>query len=124
MEDNTTPSGGLYGTLSSYSNGKIYIIRTKLSDECYIGSTIQPLKKRYNDHKNDGSNSKILFEKYGYDNCYIELLENYPCENKTELRKREGEYMKMYWDKCVNKNIAGRDIKEYQIEYFEANKDK
>jgi hypothetical protein len=32
--------------------------------------------------------------KYGIENCKIELVEAYPCENKEELRKREGYWIK------------------------------
>ena len=34
-----------------------------------------------------------LFDKYGIENCKIELVENYPCSSKEELLKREGEYI-------------------------------
>jgi len=41
----------------------------------------------------------------------IELVENYPCTCKKELREREGYYQLNY--KYINKVIAGRTIKEW-----------
>ena len=63
----------------------------------------------------------------------IELLENYPCENKEELLKKEGEHIRN--NDCVNKRIAGRTnkewrednkkhLKEYAKEYCENNREK
>jgi hypothetical protein len=47
-----------------------------------------------------------------FENCYIELVENYPCNSKNELCRREGEIIRA--TTCVNKNIAGRTINEYR----------
>ena len=41
----------------------------------------------------------------------IELIEEYKCENAEELRRREGELIKQL--NCVNKQIAGRGVKQY-----------
>jgi hypothetical protein len=35
--------------------------------------------------------------------AYIELLLNYPCNNKTELENKEKDYMKCYYNICVNR---------------------
>tara|TARA_R110001632_G_scaffold173163_1_gene292583 strand:- start:5411 stop:5875 length:465 start_codon:yes stop_codon:yes gene_type:complete len=48
----------------------------------------------------------------------IELIEDYPCANKTELARREGIIMKEYMnndemDNVVNYLIAGRTSAEY-----------
>ena len=48
------------------------------------------------------------------DNCKIELIENYCCECKEELLRREGHYIRE--NECVNKLIAGRTKKEYKSE--------
>ena len=53
-----------------------------------------------------------------WDNWYIELFENFPCNSKEELNKREGEIIREIG--TVNKQIAGRTKKEY----YEDNKDK
>ena len=77
--------------------------------------------------------SFLLFQEFGTDNCKIELIEEYPCENLEQLIKKEGEYIKKTID-CVNKCVVGRsskeyheehkdNIKEWKTQYYEANKD-
>ena len=63
------------------------------------------------------------------DNWYIELYEKFPCNDKKELHKREGEVIREIG--TLNINIAGRDIKQYnddtkekRKEYYEDNKEK
>ena len=99
--------------MPDYQKGKIYKLWSPQGeeDEIYIGSTCDKLYKRKNAHKQKTSlcKSKILFEKY--DDVRIELVEDYPCNNKQELNKKEGEYIRE--NKCLNKQIAGRTLKEY-----------
>jgi Zn ribbon nucleic-acid-binding protein len=92
--------------MPDYKNGKIYKLWSPEGDEIYIGSTIQPLYARLSAHKTKGPtcSSKILFEKY--DDVRIELIECVPCDNKEQLTKKEGEYIRKL--DCVNRNIAGR----------------
>ena len=107
--------------MPDYKNGKIYKVWSPEGDDIYIGSTVQPLYKRFHTHKvNTSCRSKILFEKY--DDVRIELIECVPCDNKEQLTKKEGEYIRN--NNCVNKQIAGRTMKEYCKEYRENNKDK
>ena len=119
-----------------YKNGKIYSIRSYQTDKIYIGSTTQPLSKRFSCHKSyykqylNGKHSYITsFEILQFEDAYIELIEELSCENKEQLCKREGELIRLY--NCVNKSIAGRTEKEWKIEnkekikeYREQNKDK
>jgi len=126
-----------------YKNGKIYKIVDIGYTKMYIGSTTQPLYKRFSKHKKDyirwknNKHNKItvfyIFEEFGIDNCKIELIEECPCENKNQLERKEGEHIKN--NNCVNKNIAGRTkqeyikdkkdkIAEYGKEYREINRDK
>lgn len=92
----------------------------------YIGSTVLPLKKRftYDRCHSRVENYKrrplytIVNEKYGGDwsTFYIELYETCPCNNKEELDRKEGYMIRelMSGDMHVlNKNIAGRTVKEY-----------
>jgi hypothetical protein len=109
--------------MSDYSQSKVYIIRCDETEEVYIGSTIQTLSERLKSHKNDYRkwlNNRFpyvsSFEIVKYDSCSIELLEYYQCNNGDELRKKEGEYIRKYSDKCVNMRIAGRSKKEYREE--------
>ena len=108
-----------------YENGKIYrIVGNVQNSKCYIGSTVQPLSKRMGGHRGDYKRfqdrlktktmSFDLFDEYGIENCSIILIENYPCETKEELLKRE-----RYWietTECVNKIVPTRTIQEYQQE--------
>jgi len=103
--------------MNKYHGGKIYTLRSPSTDKIYIGSTTQPLWKRKGQHKVKKAN-----ELSQLDDFYIELLENFKCENRNELNKREGELIRAN-DKCVNKYIAGRTHKEWSKEWYENNKE-
>lgn len=120
----------------NYQNSKIYVIRSHQTEKIYIGSTVNELRIRFQQHKSHYK-TKIRncssFEIIKYDDCYIELYEKYPCNDKDELRKREGEIIRSL--DCVNKYIAGRTANEYhkqnrdkilekQKEYEKKNKEK
>jgi len=106
---------------NKYHNGKIYTIRSHKTDMFYIGSTVQPISKRFSEHKIErNTTSKIIFD---FGDAYYELLENFKCENKDQLNKREGELIRLNKDKCVNINIPCRPRKEWVIEYREKNKE-
>lgn len=117
--------------MSKYINAKIYVIKSPDSDR-YIGSTISSLSVRFSTHKSEykrWKDHKIgnvtifqMFEKYGVDNCKIELIENYPCNSKKELERREGELIKST-EKCVNKLVAGRTQQEYHKDNLQKRRD-
>ena len=106
----------------NYNNGKIYKITDIAYTKMYIGSTTQSLSRRFSKHKanykvwKDGkygkSTSYDLFDEFGIENCKIELIEEYECENKSQLERKEGEHIKL--NECVNKIVAGRTPKEYR----------
>jgi hypothetical protein len=97
--------------MPNYQKGKIYKLWSPQGNEIYIGSTINPLSKRFNDHKTQlDCSSKYLFE--NYDVVKIELIEEFPCNNKMELNRREGEHIRN--NECLNRCIAGRTKKEYK----------
>jgi len=110
--------------MPNYQNSKIYSIRSHLTDDVYIGSTIETLANRLAGHKRNYkkwlnkttnyTSSFKLIEK-DFENCYIELVENYPCNSKNELCRREGEIIRA--TTCVNKCIAGRTDKEYREDH-------
>lgn len=81
-------------TTNKYSNGKIYRLVNNVDDKEYIGSTIQTLTQRKSGHRvkakkhADRRVYKHLNE-IGFDNVEIILLENFPCSNKDELKRRE-----------------------------------
>jgi hypothetical protein len=103
--------------MSDYSQGKIYILKSKNTEDVYIGSTKYTLEERFHTHmvnyykwlRKKGYCSSIEIIKHG--EPYIELLELYPCNTKKELRLKEGEYQRMI--DSVNIRIEGRTKKEW-----------
>jgi hypothetical protein len=106
--------------MSDYQKGKIYKLWSPSKNLVYYGSTIETLTQRLSKHKYD-------YKKYNEDNTKkyttsflvlecedykIELLEEYACNNKQQLLKKESEYIKI--NECVNKFIPDRTNKEYQ----------
>jgi len=85
---------------NKYIDGKIYSIRNKNdSTLVYIGSTCQDLHNRFYGHKINANNEKfkgynmLLYQKMwetDVNEWYIELYEEYPCESKEQLNKKEG----------------------------------
>jgi hypothetical protein len=109
--------------MRDYSTGKIYAIRSPSTDKVYIGSTIEKLSSRMAKHRCDykgylnGKRNYITsFELLKLSDAYIELLEDYTCERKEQLDRREGEVMRET-ENCVNARIAGRNKKQYCDEH-------
>ena len=114
--------------MPDYSRGKIYKIEPIIEHEeheIYIGSTsLKYLSSRMTYHKTSynrwksNSHGKVmsfdLFDKYGFDNCVITLIENVNANTKEELLKKERHYIQSM--KCVNKFIPLRTLKEYYID--------
>ncbi len=115
--------------MPNYANGKIYTIRFHNSNEIYIGSTTQSLAVRFGGHKRTDKSAvyKFINDKYDgkWDECYYELYENYSCNNKEELCKKEGEIIRLFKNDekydCINCRIAGRTQSEYNIQYRKNN---
>ena len=95
--------------------GKIYMIKSKQTNKVYIGSTVDTLNRRFGKHKSDKTCTSREILKY--DDAEIELLECYECENKKQLERHEGEYIRQY--NCVNERISGRT----ELEWYEDNKE-
>ena len=98
--------------MPNYQNSKIYCIRSLSRPELiYVGATCRRLSERFAKHKNmsNGTRSKQIID---IGDAYIELIENYPCNSKEELNRREGSFVRSV--ECVNKNIPGRTIKEWE----------
>ena len=109
--------------MPDYQKAKIYKIVDLNEEMIYVGSTCETLSRRISNHRANYKckrfySSHDIFDKYGMDNCKILLIENYSCNSKEELLKKEGEYIKQL--NCINKNISGRTKKEW----YEDNKDK
>ena len=119
-----------------YKNGKIYTITVE-DGSIYVGSTISTLNKRFISHKTQKQCSMYQYIHNNYNKdwskCKIELYEKYPCNNKKELTKKEGEIIKLFG--TINKVIAGKTKEEYyndnieemiikNKEYYNDNKEK
>ena len=120
----------------NYSNGKIYMIIAPNLRKQYIGSTTLTLNKRMSAHRSkynrrDRTDYTSAFQVLEDTDAYITLLENYPCNNKTELEIREGYYQSTI--DCVNINQAGRtpthryqdnrpQILEYKKQFYRDNR--
>lgn len=127
--------------MPDYKNGKVYVIRNTENDSVYVGSTTQPLSRRMAGHRGDVDRriTKLynMMNEIGIDKFYIELIENYPCNNKEELFVREGYFIREYdsFKNGYNGRIEGRSTKEYREDnkekrkenwktYYENNKEK
>ena len=108
--------------MKDYMKGKIYTIRCRNDNSLiYVGSTIETLCKRFSVHRGHSKleqfKHKMLYievVKTGWDDWYIELHEYCPSKTLEELLKREGEVTRLIG--TLNKNIAGRTMKEYYID--------
>jgi hypothetical protein len=114
---------------------KIYKIYSDQTDKVYIGSTKQPLWKRFSVHKSEAKRtdkkctSRVLLNEFT--DCRINLIENCSKENKVV---RERYWIEHYGERAVNGNLPGRsqkerthqhadEIKEWQKEYHHRNAD-
>ena len=105
--------------MPNYQEGKIYKIYNTTNDDIYVGSTTQKLCERMRDHRYSITDAKAgkqliykAFREHGVDNFYIELIEKCPCNDRQELRRKEGEYIRSL-KPSLNKRIAGRTKTEY-----------
>jgi hypothetical protein len=120
--------------MPDYNNSKIYTIRCKVDNSLiYVGSTTQPLSKRMVEHRSKHNKEKydsytkplyIKMREFGIENFYIELYEDYPCERKEQLEKKEGEITREIGN--LNKVVAGiqwrTNKKENDKNYYDENK--
>ena len=126
--------------MPDYQLGKIYKIVSNVTGDVYIGSTTKKYlsqrlamhkynyKKYLNGEHHYVTSFKII-ESGDYD---MVLFENCPCNSKEELHARERFHIEN--NKCVNKYIPCRTIKQYRQEnrekiaeknkqYYEENKE-
>jgi len=121
-----------------YTKSKIYKITCNITGLTYYGSTVNHISKRISQHRtkfkagNLKCSSRQVLVGGDYD---YSLVEEFSCENKDQLHKRERFYIEN--NDCVNKQIPGRTrtFKEYykqnkdrvkakNKEYYKKNKDK
>ena len=104
--------------------GRIYRIISESHPEVlpYYGSTIQPLKKRWNGHKTS-FNSTCSSQLMEFEDVRMELVEEFVCESITTLHQREQWYIDNH--PCCNEKNAyvGMDSKEYNKAYRQNHKE-
>lgn len=99
-----------------YQDSKIYKIVLDDCDEVYVGSTTRALCARMAGHRanaktTNASHVHRFINEYGWDKAHIILIENYPCQSKEELKKKEREWIEQIG--TLNRRIPLRDWKEY-----------
>jgi hypothetical protein len=120
--------------MPNYKNGKIYKITSKNTEDIYIGSTTKDtINDRYAQHKwafkqyksgfaNECNYSSRQILERG--DCSVELIENYPCLNKYQLKKRECHHIvntPNAINKIKNPDVLNLTENEY-LEMIEKNK--
>lgn len=118
--------------MPDYQKGKIYKIVCNITNEVYYGSTCNYLSsrkakhnadvKRYDNNNKSGKCKSYDIIKRGDWGMF--LVENYPCNNKDELRMRERYYIEN--NECVNKLrsiISKEEHKELKQQSYERNKE-
>ena len=95
--------------MPDYKQGKIYTVRCKTDETLiYVGCTTQSLvdKNKYLVYFYNHICGLPLFYTWCIDNWYIELFENFPCQNKEQLKRREREVIREIG--IINKQIDER----------------
>jgi hypothetical protein len=115
----------------SILKGFIYKIESTLTDKIYIGSTTKKIEYRLTQHKYDykrfidGRFHNISsFEIIKLGNANITLIEECDFNSIVELQTRERFHIELNKDKCINKCLPTRTIKEWSREYYQKNKEK
>jgi hypothetical protein len=123
-----------------FSRTQIYrfVCNDTAVQECYVGSTTNWIhrkaahKSRCNTETDKGYNLKIyqtIRANGGWENWSMVLIEDYPCDNDLEKRKRE-RYWQEHYDAKMNSRLAQSSMKEwnethkeYHKEYRESHKE-
>ena len=111
---------------------RFYRIVSDKGPEEYIGSTRQPLHKRYCAHKRNylrgvaSCSSKIIFELYGVTNCSIVLISELECPTRMYALREERRIYDERKPLLVNVRrpwVTDTESKEDIKQYYEANKE-
>lgn len=112
-------------TDNKYSKGKIYRLVNSVDSEEYVGSTCDTLAKRlYNHKKKARQRASTVYNhlnNIGFENVSIVLVEEYPCENKMQLERRERYWIEQMQPR-LNHRIPTRTMKEWYASYYADNK--
>ena len=94
--------------------GYIYKITSPNTNNIYIGSTFKNVNTRFKQHLVKPTSRSKLIILAG--DPKIELIEEFQCENRLQLNKREGHHI-INNNNCINKCIAGRSLQDSQKAY-------
>ena len=103
--------------MPDFSKGRIYQVYNDIDDDIYVGSTCRPICQRLAWHKYNRNSAKcksklqVKMNEVGPEHFYIELVEEFPCDNIEQLRQREGHFIRLMG--TLNQVIAGRKKAEY-----------
>ena len=123
--------------VNKYHQSKIYKITNVVNDYVYVGSTYNMLCRRMEKHRSHRfqySHRPLykLMNEVGVEKFHIILIEDYPCENREQLRKREAYFIReigtlnmVIEDRTPKeyKETNKEQIKEYMTKYREDKKD-
>lgn len=110
--------------MPNYKLSVIYEILFK-GEPVYIGSTTNLTRRKWEHkssfikpkvHNHNAPVYKYIREHGSWEDVEIKKIDDFPCETKKELNTKEGEYIKQYihgGNNIQNKQIAGRDAKQY-----------
>lgn len=102
----------------AYKVGTVYKIFSEQGDKFYLGSTIQPVKQRFQGHKTkyllykagkkvSACSSFELFDLYGVDKCKWVRLKVIEVADSTHLKAYEQLYMnRLQCNNMINKRLA------------------
>lgn len=101
--------------MTRFENGKVYQVVCRSTGRKYIGSTTQKyLSSRLSSHVFNLTNGCAYYSVFPVleaNNFYIDLLEQCPCSDINELRRRERFHIESI--PCENRNIPGRTKHEW-----------
>ena len=103
-----------------YEKSKVYKLQHE-DGHFYIGSTINELRMRFREHKCKSKTDvkRIVYKHINgeWDNVRIILIEAFECTNRSELLKKENEYIQKELDNplCLNSRLSYMSEEDYKI---------
>lgn len=111
--------------VNEFQFGKIYKIVNNVNDDFYVGSTVTTLALRMSRHRASAKTQTHLkmfkaFGEIGVNNFSIELIEDFSCDTKQELRAREDHFIRLLKPNynSVNAVFNKEKRKEYMTDYL------
>jgi len=108
--------------MSNFQNAKIYKIFNSINPKVYVGSTTRTLETRLIEHRSQCKDKKytshIIIDE-DPENCGIEIVEEYLCNNLSELKVREA-----YWKKKLDCECGGKYTRSNKSNHKKTDKHK